>query len=164
MKIMRVIWVLSLTFLMGCEPSDRLQRTYSHRTQIWQTISPDQEIFRDGRDHVSVRALILDDGGSTRHFFLSISVLRGGPNGPIIETVTSDGVPLAYRRLDRLLTACVDGCHKAEIGVVELSERAFMRAAMEGMQITMDGRRRYYEGDVAAGIFASAWRAAGLDG
>ena len=77
---------LVFSLLVACAPSDRLQRRYSHETQVWHTVSRDAEVYRDGVDHVMARTIILEIDGEAR-YYLSLSFLRGGPNGPKILTI-----------------------------------------------------------------------------
>ena len=157
--LIRLALVFSL--LVACAPSDRLQRSYNHDTLIWHTVSRDAEVYRDGVDHVLARTIILEGGGNTR-YYLSLSFLRGGPNGPKILTIQHDGQPLPYVRYDRLNAFCIDHCHKAEIGQIQLTKDAFRRAANDGMSLQADGLRRNYPLHIPARLFYRALQAANL--
>lgn len=150
-----------LILATACSPSDRNIRHFVPQTQISQTISRDTEVFRDGKDHISVRTIVLQGHGKVG-YHLSLSVLRGGPNAPIILSMTSQGEPLAYERHDRLRTFCIDHCHKAEIGAVSLSKSTFRTAANQGMTIMVHGLRRNYIATVPPHIFWTALDTAGI--
>ena len=51
--------LLALILLSACTPSDRNLRLYNDQTGIARTVSRDTEVFRDGRDHINDRAIIL---------------------------------------------------------------------------------------------------------
>lgn len=156
-----LVRLLCFLVLAACAPSERLQRTYSDDTDIWQTVSRDTEVFRDAKDHVLARAIILEGGGEIR-YYLSLSVLRGGPNGPRILTVAMNGEVMDYTPHDRLWTYCIDHCHRAEIGQIRLTETQFRQAANDGMLLDIDGRRRNYPAEVPARLFYNALQAGEL--
>lgn len=124
-------------------------------------MSRDTEVFRDGEDHVSARTIILEGDGEVA-YYLSLSFLRGGPNGPKILTVSQDAQRLDYVRHDRLNAVCVDRCHKAEVGQIRLTKDQFRTAADAGMILQVDGLRRDYTAVVPARLFSSALKAANL--
>lgn len=124
-------------------------------------MSRDTEVFRDGEDHVSARTIILEGDGEVA-YYLSLSFLRGGPNGPKILTVSQDAQRLDYVRHDRLNVFCVDRCHKAEVGQIRLTQEQFRTAADAGMILQVDGLRRDYTAVVPARLFSSALKAANL--
>ena len=98
---------------------------------------------------------MLEQAGPTR-YHLSLSVLRGGPNGPPLLALSENEKSLSYQSHDRLSTDCIDRFHKAEIGAITLDQSAFLRAASDGMNIDIDGTRRNYRAQVPVYIFASA--------
>ncbi len=147
--------LIALILLSACAPSDRNKRHFVDHAQMFQTVSRDTEVFRDGRDHVNVRAIILEKQG-THRYYLSLTVLRGGPNGPHIQAMQHNGKTVPYQRHDRLQTFCIDGCHKAEVGAITLTRAAFEKAAATGMTITIDGKRRDYLARVPSIVFANA--------
>ena len=153
--------LLFFILLAACAPSERLQRSYSPETRVWQSMSRDTEVFRDGEDHVSARTIILEGDGEVA-YYLSLSFLRGGPNGPKILTVSQDAQRLDYVRHDRLNVFCVDRCHKAEVGQIRLTQEQFRTAADAGMILQVDGLRRDYTAVVPARLFSSALKAANL--
>tara|TARA_R110002051_G_scaffold14460_7_gene46885 strand:+ start:8104 stop:8604 length:501 start_codon:yes stop_codon:yes gene_type:complete len=153
--------LLFLIFLAACAPSERLQRSYSPETRVWQSVSRDTEVFRDGEDHVSARAIILESNGEVA-YYLSLSFLRGGPNGPKILTVSQDAKRLDYVQHDRLNAFCIDHCHKAEVGQIKLTKNQFRTAGNEGMILQVDGLRRNYTSVVPARLFYSALETANL--
>ena len=150
-----------LILLMGCAPSDRLLRTYTDATRVWQTVSRDAEVFRDRKDHVLARTIILERDGQVR-YYLSLSFLRGGPNGPRIREVSAGGQPLAYVRHDRLKAYCIDHCHKTETGQIALTRAAFRQAANDGVILQIHGLRRNYDAQIPARLFYSALEAANM--
>lgn len=156
-----IVRLFCLFLLAACAPSERLQRSYAQTTNVWQTVSRDTEVFRDGRDHVLARAIILEGGDDTA-YYLSLSFLRGGPNGPKIRTVTQDNLKLDYKRHDRLNAFCIDHCHKAEVGQICLTKTQFRTAANHGMILQVDGLRRNYALDIPSRLFYTALVAANL--
>lgn len=150
-----VLRLLIVFLLVACSPSDRNIRTYSDATQVWQTVSRDTEVFRDGEDHISARAIVLQKDDSVQ-YYLSFSVLRGGPNGPLLRSMTHDGTVLDYRKHDRLNAFCIDRCHRAEIGAVTFTQAGFRQAANDGMAIEIDGLKRNYTTVIPARLFWDA--------
>ena len=55
--------LLALLLLSACTPSDRNLRLYNDQTGIARTVSRDTDVFRDGRDHINARAIILEKAG-----------------------------------------------------------------------------------------------------
>uniref|UniRef100_UPI00404778FF hypothetical protein n=2 Tax=Yoonia sp. TaxID=2212373 RepID=UPI00404778FF len=153
--------LLFFILLAACAPSERLQRSYSPETNVWQSMSRDAEVFRDGEDHISARTIILEGDGEVA-YYLSMSFLRGGPNGPRILTVSQGAQRLEYVRHDRLNAFCIDRCHKAEVGQISLTQDQFRTAAVAGMILQVDGLRRNYTAVVPARLFSSALKAANL--
>ena len=156
-----VLRVLIVCLLAACSPSERNIRTYSDATGSWQTVSRDTEVFRDGEDHISARAIVLQKGEAVR-YYLSFSVLRGGSNGPRLRTMTHNGTVLDYRKHDRLNAFCIDRCHRAEIGAITFTQASFRQAANDGMVIEIDGLRRNYTTLIPARLFWDALSTAGL--
>ncbi|MFT4743640.1 MAG: hypothetical protein ACI91Z_001616 [Yoonia sp.] len=156
-----VLRLLIVFLFAACSPSDRNIRTYSDATQVWQTVTRDTEVFRDGKDHISARAIILQKDDTVR-YYLSFSVLRGGPNGPRLRSMTHNGTVLDYRKHDRLNAFCIDRCHRAEIGAVTFTQAGFRQAANDGMVIEIDGLRRDYTAIIPARLFWNALSTAGL--
>ena len=74
-------------------------------------------MFHDGEDHISARTIVLQKDEAVR-YYLSFSMLRGGPNGPHLRRMTHNGTVLDCRKHDRLNAFCIDRCHRAEIGAV----------------------------------------------
>jgi hypothetical protein len=144
--------ILIVGMMTACAPSDRNISRFAGETQVWHTVSADAQVFRDGHDSVLARTIILDQRGKRRHY-LSLSVLRRGPNGPQVLTVSQDLRPLPYVMHDRLKTNCTDTCHKTEIGAILLTQQAFSHATKVGMTIRIDGLRRNYLATVLAAIF-----------
>ena len=143
--------LLLVLCLAGCTPHDRNQW---HNGETKRIISRDTEVFRDGKDHINARTIILERDGY-RRYYLSITVLRGGPNGPRVLAMYENGQKLAYTMHDRLRLFCIDHCHRSEIGAINLSATAFETAARAGMKIFIDGKRRDYPIVVHARLFQS---------
>lgn len=158
---MLVRLALLLSLLAACTPSDRLQRTYAHDTDVWHTVSRDAEVFRDRDVHVLARTIILEGGGETR-YFLSLSVLHGRGARPQIVTVSHDGTLMPYAMHDRLRTFCIDHCHSAEIGQIPLTITQFRVAANDGITLNIAGKNRDYTAKIPPGLFYSALQAANL--
>ncbi|WP_458790217.1 hypothetical protein [Yoonia sp. MH D7] len=150
-----------LFLLVACAPSERLQRSYVHNTDVWQTVSRDIEVFRDRADHVLARTIILEGGGEIA-YYLSLSFLHGKRSRPQILSVTQDGRLMPYELHDRFSTFCIDHCHKAEIGQIRLTQAQFRTAGNEGMALQIDGVRRNYTTNIPARLFYSALQAANL--
>ena len=117
-----------------------------------ETYTPEHEIFRDRKAIMVVRPVIVERGGKRAYGVLT-NIRRRVPNGPIIEAVHSGDIQLQYQRHDRLLTHCIDGCQRAEVGVIHLSGAAFQIAARTGLPLRVQGRRGRYEGTVPARLF-----------
>ena len=156
-----VLRVLIVFLLAACSTSEPNIRTYSEATQVWQTVTRDTEVFRDGKDHISARAIILQKDDTIR-YYLSFSVLRGGPNGPRLRSMTHNETVLDYRKHDRLNAFCIDRCHRAEIGAITFTQASFRQAANDGMLIEIDGLRRNYTALIPARLFWDALSTAGL--
>lgn len=156
-----VFRLIIMGLLAACSPSDRNIRHFSQDGQVLHTISRDTEVFRNAKDHVLARAIILQRHGSVR-YHLSLSVLRGGPNDPQVMSITQSDRALDYVMNDRLRMFCIDHCHKAEVGAITLSKSAFRRAANDGMVIKIHGRHRDYPTKIPARIFWDALTAANL--
>lgn len=150
-----LVRLVCFILLVSCAPSDRLQRTYAPTTGVWQVVSRDTEVFRDGRDHVLARAIILEGGGEAG-YYLSLSFLHGKGNNPKAVSVAMNGVPMPYVMDDRLSTCCNDHCHKTEVGHIQLTKTQFRTAGNEGMTLVVDGLRRDYLAVVPARLFYTA--------
>lgn len=145
--------------LVACTPSDRLLRTYNDDTGVWQTLSRDTEVYGDGQDHAIARTIILE-AHAAKQYYLSLSFLHRRGSRPRILGITQDGRPLGYEMYDRFTTFCIDHCHKAEIGQIQMTQAQFKRAALSGMVLHITGQRRDYVAHVPARLFASVLGAA----
>ena len=113
----------------------------------------EREIFRDGDAIVVVRPVIVGRGTDVLYGVLT-NVRRRDANGPKIERMTAFGRNLPYRRFDRLRTHCIDGCQKAELGIITLDRESFALAARTGLPLHIWGLRGRYDGTVPAEAFA----------
>ena len=150
-----------LVLLCACAPTrGTVLRQYDDWTGATLLTVNEREIHRDadGIGIVTARpAIILTPAG--RDHAVLLNVRRRDANGPRVARVTSGAVTLDYRRNDRLFTHCLDGCQKAEIGAIHMSESAFRIAARTGLPLRIEGRRDRYEGVVPAEAFARVLRA-----
>ncbi|WP_373635547.1 hypothetical protein [Yoonia sp. SS1-5] len=121
-------------------------------TGFQQSYTSEYEIFSDRKAIMVVRPIMISRDG-VQAFGVLTNIRRRVANGPIVETMTSRGVPLQYERHDRLLTHCIDGCQRAEVGIIKLTPAAFRLAARTGLPIRVQGRRGRYEGTVPGWLF-----------
>lgn len=117
--------------------------------------TPEREIFRskDGDGLLTVRPVVVT-GPDRRAYGVFTSVRRRDANGPRIDRMTSGDTPLIYTRDDRRLTHCIDGCQRAEVGHITLSEATFRMAATTGLPLRVWGLRGRYDGTIPAADFA----------
>ena len=148
---MRLVLSLLLA-LAACTPGADVIARHDDWTGFDTFITPEHEIFRDDKAIMVVRPVIVTRGG-TRAYGVLTNIRRRGPNGPIVEAMYSGDVRLQYQRHDRLLTHCIDGCQRAEIGVIHLTEAAFHAAARTGLPLRVEGRRGRYQGTVPGSLF-----------
>lgn len=141
-----------LLALTACAPGADVITRYDDWTGFNEFVTPEAEIFRDRKAIMTVRPVVVERGG-VRSFGVLTNIRRRVPNGPIIETVHAGDIRLQYQRHDRLLSHCVDGCQRAEVGVIHLTEAAFRTAARTGLPLRVQGRRGRYEGTVPAVLF-----------
>lgn len=159
--LMLVRLVLILSVLCSCAPSDRLQRSYAHGSDVWQTVSRDTEVYRDRDVHVLARAIILEASDETR-YYLSLSFLHARGARPEIMTVSQDGLAMPYQMFDRRRTYCIDHCHSVEVGQIPLTVTQFREAANDGMTLDVTGKHRDYPAQIPSRLFFSALQAANL--
>lgn len=103
---------------------------------------------------MAVRGVMISKDGQSAWGVLT-NIRRTGPNGPIIEKMVSGAVTLNYQRHDRIWSHCLDGCRRAETGVIHLTQDSFMIAAGTGLPIRVFGRRGRSEGVVPPALFAA---------
>ncbi|MFT5066307.1 MAG: hypothetical protein ACJAXK_003218 [Yoonia sp.] len=60
--------LIIIGLLAACSPSDRNIRHFSQDGQVLHTISRDAEVFRDAKDHVLARAIILQRHGTISRY------------------------------------------------------------------------------------------------
>lgn len=142
---------LCLLFAACTPPADVVTR-YDDWSGFNEVITQEHEIFRDSRAIMTVRpVMIMRDG--RRQFGIFTNIRRRVPNGPIIETVHAGNIRLQYRMHDRIWSHCTDGCQRAEVGVIHLTEGAFRAAARTGLPLRVQGRRGRYHGVVPPHLF-----------
>lgn len=113
----------------------------------------EREIYRDTDAILVARPIILTNTTEAGYGVL-INLRRQDANGPRIMRITALGQTLNYQRLDRLRTHCIDGCQKAEVGVISLSRESFVIASRTGLPLQVWGQRGRAEGPVPAEAFA----------
>ncbi|RYH03258.1 hypothetical protein EU805_05915 [Salipiger sp. IMCC34102] len=158
-----------LIFLAGCTPplgAPRLgpldgQVIASEGTSsgIQTFTTREREIFRDGTGLMAARPAIVQRGGARAYAVLT-NVRRRAPNAPAVRLMATGTQLLPYERHDRLYTHCIDGCQKAEVGAIRLTEDQFIAAAKNGLPLIVEGRMQSYAGSVPAGAFARVLAAA----
>ena len=141
-----------LLALTACTPGADVITRYDNWTGFNELLTPEVEIFRDRKAIMTVRPVVVERAG-VRSFGMLTNIRRRVPNGPIIESVQSGDIRLQYQRHDRILSHCIDGCQRAEVGVIHLTEAAFRAAALTGLPLRVQGRRGRYEGTVPAILF-----------
>lgn len=138
--------------LSACTPQADVIRRYDDWTGFNAVLPPEHEIFRDAKAIMTVRPVMVEQGG-TRQFGILTNIRRRVPNGPIVETVHAGDIRLQYRMHDRIWSHCTDGCQRAEVGVIHLTEGAFRAAARTGLPLRVQGRRGRYHGVVPPHLF-----------
>lgn len=143
--------LLSLA-LAACTPGSNVITHYDDWTGFNEFVTPEHEVFRDRKAIMTVRPVIIARGGQRAYGVLT-NIRRRVPNGPMVETMYSGDIRLHYQKHDRLWSHCIDGCQRAEVGVIHLSEAAFHAAAVTGLPIRVQGRRGRYHGTVPGALF-----------
>ena len=138
--------------LGACAPDRDVILSTDSWTGFTQIVTPEHEVFRDAKAIMTVRPVSIARDG-TRAFGVFTNIRRRVPNGPIINAMYSGEARLDYQRHDRLMTHCIDGCQRAEIGVINLIEASFRQAARTGLPLQVFGRRGRYAGTVPASQF-----------
>ena len=138
--------------LAACTPREDVITRYDDWTGFNEFYTPEHEIFRDSKGIMTVRPIVVERGGQ-RAYGLLTNIRRRVPNGPIVEAMYSGDIRLQYQKHDRIWSHCLDGCQRAEVGVIHLSEAAFRTAAVTGLQIRVFGRRGRYEGTAPGWLF-----------
>ena len=163
----RMRWCL-LFLLAACGPTptgwpaagpDRLIAVEGSDSGVQRFTVPEVELFRDATGRMTARPAIVQLGTARRYAVL-LTVLRDAPNGPRLTLVASGRTALDYSVTDRLWSHCIDGCRRAETGVITLSETAFLKAARAGLPILAVGTYQSYEGTLPAAAFARVLSAA----
>lgn len=131
----------------ACTPQADIVTRYDDWTGFNEIIKPEHEIFRNSKAIMTVRPVMVTRDGQ-RQFAILTNIRRRVPNGPVVETVHAGDIRLQYRMHDRIWSHCIDGCQRAEVGVIVLSEAAFRAAARTGLPLRVQGRRGRYHGIV----------------
>ncbi len=120
----------------------------------------EQEIFRsrDGRSLMTVRPVVAM-GPDGRAYGVLTHLGRRSGTAPRIDRITSGAATLDYTPHDRLLTHCIDGCQRAEVGVIALSATAFFLAARDGLPLRVWDPRGRADGVVPAAAFRAVLQA-----
>ncbi|WP_439155616.1 hypothetical protein [Yoonia sp.] len=135
--------------IAACTPQSDIVIRYDDWTGFNEIITPEHEIFRDNKAIMTVRpVMVMRDG--RRQFAILTNIRRRVPNGPVVETVYAGDIRLPYQMHDRIWSHCIDGCQRAEVGVIPLTESAFRAAARTGLPLRVQGRRGRYHGVVPA--------------
>lgn len=149
---MIVRFLLLALVLAACTPELDVIARYDEWTEFDQSFTPEHEIFRDEKGIMSVRPIVIERGGK-RGFGVLTNIRRRVPNAPIIRAIYTGRAKVDYQRHDRLLTHCSDGCQRAEIGVIHMTEESFVLAARTGLPLRVFGRRARYTGVVPPELF-----------
>lgn len=149
---MRRFLFLMMFGLGACAPHQGVIANTDSWTGFAQIVTPEHEVFRGAKAIMTVRPVSIARDGE-RAFGVLTNIRRRIPNGPIINAMYSGNVRLDYQRHDRLMTHCIDGCQRAEIGVINLTEASFRMAARTGLPLRVFGRRGRYAGTVPAAQF-----------
>lgn len=149
---MRAILLLCL-LSASCTPiHSQVLTTRDAWTGAYSITVSEREVYRDAAAILVARPIVLTDGTTTRYGVL-LNLRRRDANAPNIMQVTSLGRVLAYEPLDRLRTHCIDGCQKAEVGVINLSATTFAIAARTGLPLRVWGARGRAAGTIPAEAF-----------
>lgn len=138
--------------LGACAPRQGVITGTAGWTGFAQIVTQEQEVFRDKNAIMTVRPVSIARDGE-RAFGVLTNIRRRFPNGPIINAMYSGNVRLDYQRHDRLMTHCIKGCQRAEIGVINLNEASFRIAARTDLPLRVFGRRGRYACTVPAAQF-----------
>jgi len=138
--------------LSACTPGVDVITRHDDWTGFNQAVTQEAEIYRDRKAIMTVRPVMVERDG-VRRFGVLTNIRRRVPNGPIVETVYAGDIRLQYQMHDRLWSHCIDGCQRAEVGVIHLTEPAFRAAARTGLPLRVQGRRGRYSGTVPAALF-----------
>ena len=147
-------WLFLILCLSACTPiREEVLSDYDDWRGTTALFTQEREIYRDGDGLMTARPVVVM-GPEGRVYGVLTNVRRRDANGPRIDRMTSGDTTLAYIAHDRLFTHCIDGCQRAEVGTITLSEAAFRIAATTGLPIRAWGLRGRYEGVVPAEAFA----------
>ena len=147
-------WLFLILCLSACIPiREEVVTDYDDWRGTTSLFTQEREIDRDGEGLMTARPVVVL-GPDGRAYGVLTNVRRRDTNGPRIDRMTSGDTTLAYTAHDRRYTHCIDGCQRAEVGVITLSEDAFRLAATTGLPIRAWGLRGRYDGTVPAEAFA----------
>ena len=147
-------WLFLILCLSACTPiHESVVKHHDDWRGTTSLFTQEREIYRDGDGLMTARPVVVM-GPEGRAYGVLTNVRRRDANGPRIDRMTSGTVTLAYTAHDRRLTHCIDGCQRAEVGAIALSEQAFRIATATGLPIRAWGLRGRYEGTAPAETFA----------
>ena len=138
--------------LSACTSRTHIITHFDAWTNFNEVVTQETEIYRDRKAIMTVRPVMIERAG-LRRFGVLTNIRRRIPNGPIIEIIHAGDIKLQYQMHDRLWSHCIDGCQRAEVGVIHLTETAFRAAARTGLPLRVHGRRGRYSGIVPAALF-----------
>lgn len=149
-------WLCLILLISACTSiQDQVLRTYDDWLGTTSFTTQEREIFRSPDDDglMTARPVIVM-GPDGRAYGVLTNVRRRDRNAPKLDKFTSGNVTLTYTAHDRRYTHCIDGCQRAEVGVITLSEQAFRIASRTGLPLRAWGQRGRYEGTVPAEAFS----------
>lgn len=149
-------WPFLLLLFTACTPvKEEVLRSYDDWLGTTSFTTNEREIYRapDGDGLMTARPVIVM-GPQGRAYGVLTNVRRRDSNAPKLERITSGNITLAYTAHDRRYTHCIDGCQRAEVGVIALTEETFRIATRTGLPLRAWGKRGRYDGTVPAEAFA----------
>lgn len=141
-----------LTVLSGCVQHPDIVTGFSVHTQRGFVVAKPQLLSEDADSYVLASPATETSGSQTR-WTIQTSVVRKGPNFPIIQEAWSFGQRLSYHKRDRRRAPCRTSCLREEVGEIALSETDFRTAARDGFAFQLIGRRGSYSGHIPADAF-----------
>ncbi len=142
-----------LMLLAGCmTTAPDVVSGYSVHSQRGFVLARPEQVSRDADSLVLASPAVEQRDGRTI-WSVQTSVVRNGPNYPIISEVWSFGAELDYHKRDRRRGPSVIRCLREEIGEIRLTRTQFSEAAVDGFTFELIGRRGNYSGTIPASAF-----------